>query len=49
MEFIHHLFGTCGEHHPSLLLLLNGGPFLVVLGFFKVFKAWVGKMLTLLW
>jgi hypothetical protein len=28
MEFIKHLFGFCGEQHPSIIYLLSSVPFI---------------------
>jgi hypothetical protein len=40
VEFIRHLFGFCGDGHPSLLMLFTVTPFIVfknyVVSFFKM-------------
>ncbi len=44
VEFFKHLFGCCGESHPSLLYLTGIMPFLLILRF-KIAKGY--KLITL--
>jgi hypothetical protein len=35
IEFIKHIFGFCGEGHPSLIYLLGSGPLIAIGIYFK--------------
>ena len=45
VEFIKHLFGCCGEPHPSLLYFFGGLPIVVMLKW-QIVKVW--KIFTLI-